>query len=66
MRKTVHVESNVKVSLDDFASGNGFKKGSDAIAYLLAFQELYADKITHKQHLEALRRAEEMNNQQVW
>lgn len=64
MRKTVHVEANVKTALDDFAKGQGFKKASDAVAYLLAAQEMFADKITLKQHQEALRRAEELNAQQ--
>ncbi|MDQ8738155.1 hypothetical protein [Paenibacillus sp. LHD-38] len=66
MWKTVHVEANVKTELDDFAKGQEFKKASDVIAYLLAMQEMFADKITHKQHQESLRRAEELNAQQVW
>lgn len=57
------VGGSIKPLLQDLKTRYKFKTESDAIAYLIAVNEQRADRITLKEHQDALARMGEIQNQ---
>lgn len=65
MRKQMQVYAQAKALVEEVKKELGLKNESEAIAYLYMIRDIYKDKITFVQHQEAMRRVEEIHNQQI-
>lgn len=64
MYKTIQVHSPVKNIVKDLKAELNFKSESEVIAYLASIREIYQDKITLNQHQEAMKKTQDIINQQ--
>lgn len=65
MRKMMQVYSPVKTIVQNLKQELEFKNESEVIAYLYSIRDIYKDKITLVQHQDALKKVENILNQQT-